>query len=132
MSRGYSFVDDRHQRLGHRRRVVVLDDVAAVDDAGRALGHHRLRPAQDRLVGRSTTAAHEHRDVTGDLDHAAIVVEIVRRVGLDHVGSELDRLPDERHDLLNVAVDAVGAPLARLHHERLDHQRHTNRVAGGA
>ena len=62
----------------------------------------------------------------------AVVAEVVRRIGLDHVGAELDGLPDERHDLLHVAVDAIGSLVARLHHERLDHQRHANWVAGGA
>ena len=98
----------------HRGRVVVLDDVAAVDDAGRALLHDRVGPAQDLLVGRSAAAAHEHGNAAGDLDHAAVVAEVVRRVGLDHVGAELDRLADERDDLLEVAVDPVGPSLARL------------------
>ena len=57
--------DDRHQRARHAGRVVVLDHVAAVDDAGRALAHHRLGAAQHLLVGRAAAAAHEHRPLPG-------------------------------------------------------------------
>ena len=35
-------MDDRHQRARHRGRVVVLDDVTPVDDAGRAEPDHAL------------------------------------------------------------------------------------------
>src|SRR6478672_9375045 len=132
LSRGDSVVDDCHQRPGHRCWVGVLDDVASVYDAGRTLRHHLLRPMQDRFVGRSPAAANEHWYVPGDLDHAGIVAEVVRRIGLDHVGAELDGLPDERHDLLHISVDPIASLVSRLHQERLDHQRHANWVAGGA
>ena len=43
-------VDDRLQRPHHRARVGVLDDVAAVDDPGRAGAHQRVRALEDLVV----------------------------------------------------------------------------------
>ena len=62
--------------------------------------------------GSAAAAADEHRARRRRLEHARVVGEVVGEVGLDHVGAELDRLADERHDLLRVAVGAVAA-LAR-------------------
>ena len=51
----------RHQRARHAARVGVLDDVAAVDDAGGALLHQRPRCARASRRRRPAAAAHEHR-----------------------------------------------------------------------
>ena len=122
---------DRHQRARHPRRVGVLDHVAAVDDPGRAAAISSRVRSQHLLVGHAAAAADEHRRAAGDLEHARVVGDVVGRVGLDDVGAELDRLAHERHDLLGVAVGAVAA-LAGLEDERLDHQRHPERLARGS
>ena len=120
---------DGHQRARHPRRIGVLDDVAAVDDPGGALGHHASVRASTSSSGTPAAAAHEHRPRRPPPRPRGGSREVVGRVGLDDVGAELGRLAHERHDLLGVAVDAVAAS---LHDQRLDHQRHADRVARGA
>ena len=111
---------------GHRRGVVVLDHVAAVDDPGRALLEHGVRALEDLLVGDAAAAAHEQRHAR-DGDDAVVVGEVVGGVGLDDVGAELDRLADEAADAVDVAARRRSRPRPRLERERLDHQRHRRR-----
>ena len=60
------------------------------------------------LMGRefasAAAATDEHGPWGGGLEHARLVGDVVGEVGLDHVGAELNRLADERHDLLRIAV----------------------------
>ena len=124
-----ALVHDRHERLRHRRGPLVLDDVASVDDPGGAVPEHGLRAAQDLLVGSPPAAPHEEWYGTGGLGHPPVLVELVRRVGLDHVRAELGGLAHEGHDRVRVPVHAI-AGLAGFHRERLDHERHADRVTG--
>ena len=112
-------------------RVVVLDDVAAVDDARRALLEHGVGALEDLLVGDAAAAAQQQRDA-GDLDDAVVLADVVGRVGLDHVGAELGRLADDAQDALEVAAPPITPAPAGLERERLDHQRHAGAVALGA
>jgi hypothetical protein len=108
----------------------MLDDVAAVDDSRRSLPHDLLGAADDLLLGGPAAATDEHGAPAGGLHDPPVVRQVVRRVCLDHVRAQLDRLADERDDRLDVAVHAVAAA-SRLHGERLDHERHPDDVAGG-
>ena len=104
-----ALVHDRHQRARHRRRVGVLDDVAPVDDPGRALLEQRVRALEDLLVGDPPAAADQQRDAR-DRDDAVVVGEVVGRVGLDDVGAELDRLADDAADAVDVAAARRSRP----------------------
>src|SRR5215218_575239 len=108
----------------------MLDHVAAVDDPGGALLEHHVRALEDLAVAHPAAAADEQRHAR-DGDDAAVVGEVRRRVGLDHVGAEHDRLADEAADAVGVTAGVVARP-ARVERQRLDHQRHRGAVALGA
>jgi hypothetical protein len=57
----------------------VLDDVAAIDNASRALLQQSLGAFEDFLVAHTTATAHEHRDAGGGFDD--LVVELTSSVG---------------------------------------------------
>ena len=97
-------VHDRHERVRHPDRVGVLDDVAAVNDPGGAVLEDGLRAAEDLLVGRAPASADEHRHAACRFDGAAVLVEIVGRVGLDHVRPQLDGLTDEGDDRVRIPL----------------------------
>src|ERR1035437_10800595 len=129
---GQAVVDDAHEGLGDAGWVGVLDNVAAVNDAGGPLRQEVVRALGDFAVADFATAAHEHRNAAGGLDHLMIAAHIVGGVGLDDVGAEFDGLPDERDDFFLVAVDHVAAGLfVRLEDERLDHHRHSGAPGDG-
>src|SRR5579859_5154642 len=121
-----SIMYQRHQCAHHLRRAFVLDDVAPVDDARRALPHQFIR-AMDNLVVRSlAAAAHKHRTTGGDLDHARILARIVAGISLDHVRAQFNCLAHQWQNLIDVAIHHVSpGPRVDLHHQRLDHQGHT-------
>ena len=103
----------------------MLDDVASIDDAARALLQDGLGAAQQFVVLDPSTASHEHRHVSRSLDDLVVVLEIRRRVGLDQVGAELTGLAYQGDDLRRGPVDLVPACHGVvLHDERLDHQGH--------
>ena len=124
-----ALVDDCPQRAHHAGGVGVLDDVAPVDDAGGALLQYGVGAAEQLVVRHPAPAANEHRHPRRGHD-ASILRQVVGGVGLDEIGTELGRLPHQRHDAAGVAVGFV-SPAARLHHEGLDHQGHPGAIAGG-
>ena len=131
-SGGRAIVDDGHERLGHAGGVLMLDHIAAVDDAGHALFDELFRALEDFLVGSLSAATDEHRDASGDFHHFVIDAHVIGRVGLDDVRAELDGLAHQREDLLRIAIDHVTTGLGvGLEHERLDHQRHAVAIAVG-
>src|SRR5690606_28302170 len=108
----------------------VLDDVATVNDAARALREEVGGALQDDLVGDAAAAAHEDGDAAGGLYDLVVDGDVVGGVGLDDVGAELDGLTNERDDLGRVSVHHVAAGLGvGLEDERLDHERHAVVVA---
>ena len=119
-------VEDSHQRSGDSGRVLVLHHVPAVHDAARSLGQHRRSPLEQGAVVDPSAATDENRNIAGDLDHLVIVLNIVGRVGLDHIGPQLPGLADQCHDLVGVPIDHVSASRDGivLHHQRFDHQRY--------
>ena len=92
---GRALVHDRHEGARHPGRIRVLDDVAPVDDSGRALLEDGLGAAQDLLVGSAPPAPHEHRHAACRFHDPTVFAELVCGVGLDDVGAQLDRLADE-------------------------------------
>ena len=108
----------------------MLDDVAAVNDARRALLDQPLRAREDFRVRRLAAPAHQHGNAAGDFDHAMVNADIIRRIGLDDVRPELDRLADEREDFFQIAVHHVPARfLVGLEDQGFDHERHAHAVA---
>ena len=129
---GGAIVDDGHEGAGHAGGVGVLDDVAAIDDAGSALLDEFLGAFEDFLIGGLAAAADEDGNLAGDLDDFVVNRDVVRGIGLDDVRAEFDGLADEREDFVEVAVHHVTAGLlVRLENERLDHERHADAVALG-
>ena len=99
-------VQHRHQRAVIAAGFGVLDHVAAVDDAGRALLAARRRPREDLLVVDPAAAAHAAPERRRAVDDAVVLGEVVGGVGLDDVGAELDGLAHESaRSSLDVAVD---------------------------
>src|SRR5262245_50389254 len=86
------FVNHGHQRTRDGGRFRVLNDVATVNDAGRALFDQSLGALQNLEVGNLSATAHEDRDLSGSLDNLVINAHIVGRVSLNDVGAELDSL----------------------------------------
>ena len=110
----------------------MLVDVAAIDHAHGALPHQRGRFVEHGAQIFLAAAAHQHR-AARRLDHAVEILGIGGRVGLDDVRAHLAGKPGQRDDLFGIAVDHVAALFGdRLHHQRLDHQRHAVFVAIGA
>ena len=72
-----------------------------------------MRSSRVAIVHAPTTAD-EDGDIPGDLDHLVVVLDGVRRVGLDQVGTQLGGLADQGHDLGGRAVDQVSPPAAAL------------------
>ena len=101
-------MDHRHQRRDDAPRIVVLVDVAAIDQAQRALRQQRRGLVEDGAQILLAAAAHQHRHARR-LDDAVEVVRVAGRVGLDDVGAHLGGEAHQRHDLLGVAVDLVAA-----------------------
>src|SRR3989449_478391 len=125
-------VHDGHKGAGHAGGVAMLNDVAAINDAGGALLDQLFGAFQNFFVGRFAAAAHKHRDTTRDFDNFVINAHVVGRIRLDDVRAGFDRLPHERQDLIEIAVHQVTTGLlVRLKDERLDHQRHGEAVAVG-
>jgi hydrogenase maturation factor len=61
-----------------------------------------------------------------------VEADVVRRIRLDDVGAEFDRLADQRNNSCQIAVHHVAARLGiRLENQRLDHQRHPVVIAFG-
>jgi hypothetical protein len=81
------------------RRGGVLDDVAAIDDAGGALLQERGGALEDLGLGRLAAAAHEDGDAARRSRSPCGRRHVVGGVGLDDVGAELHGLADERDDL---------------------------------
>ena len=107
----------------------MLDEVASVDQPRRPLGQQRLGPREDLLVRHPPAAANEHGDARGGADDVVIRRGVVRRIRLDDVGPEFDRLAHDRHDEVDLAIDRVGPGVGLLHDERLDHERHAVVIA---
>jgi uncharacterized protein (TIGR00645 family) len=123
---------DCHQRTGHAGGVLVLDDVASVNDASGALLDECLGAGEDLCIGGLAAAADEDRDPSGGLDDLVINGHVVRRICLDDIRAQLTRLADEWDDLHRVAVHHVSAGLGvRLKDQWLDHERDAVAVALG-
>ena len=67
-----SVVDNCHERFGHARRILMLDDIAPVDDPGRALLNKCFGALEDFLIGRLTAAANQHRYACGNFNDFVI------------------------------------------------------------
>jgi hypothetical protein len=103
----------------------VLNDIASVDNPGRALANDFFRAREDLQVAGLSAAPHEHGNLSGRLDNLAIDLWVVRWIGFDDIGPQFHRLANQRHDLIKIAIDHVAAGfLVWAEHERLDHQRH--------
>src|SRR5687768_9276920 len=129
---GGAVVDDGHEGAGHARGVGVLNDVAAVNDAGGALLDKFFGAFEDFLVGRFAAPANEDGDAAGDFDDFVVNGDVVGGIGFDDVGAEFNGLADERQDFFEVAIHHVTAGfLIGLKNERLDHEGHGVAVAFG-
>jgi hypothetical protein len=84
-------VDERHERPHHGARIPVLHHVAPVHDSARARLQDRVRTAQELVVVDAAAAAHEHGPPLRHRDDTRECGEVVRRIGLDDVRTELDR-----------------------------------------
>src|SRR5215469_16142215 len=102
---------DSHQRLRHAPRVAMLDNIAAIHDASGAFLHDRVSARHDLFIGCSTTATDEHGYATGRLDDTAIGRQVITGIGFDDVGSQLNGLAYEWHDLLDVAIHHIAPHL---------------------
>src|SRR5688572_11995801 len=123
-------VHDGHQGTCHASRILVLNNVAPIDDARRPLLHDFEGSAQDFLLRGLSASPHKDRNPSGYLDHLVVLGNIVARVGLDHIGAEFYRLANQGQDLFQIPVNHVPSlRLIGLHDERLDHQRHSHRLA---
>ena len=112
----------RHQRAHDARRVAVLDDIAAINNAPRALFQEALGALEDLGVADFAAAADEQGDVAGGLDDFVVAGDVVGRVGFDDIGAEFHGLADEMDDLGFIAIDHVAAGLGiRAEDEGLDH-----------
>jgi len=67
------------------RRIVVLDDIAAINNARCALLDEFLGAVEDFGIGRFATAADQHGDASGDFDDLVIPAHVVGRIGLDDI-----------------------------------------------
>src|SRR5687767_3496437 len=108
----------------------MLNDIAPVHDASTALLYECGRATQYFFIGSLPTAAHENWTMPGDVDHLAIVADILCGIRFNEVRPQLDCLTHERKDLPHVAIDLIAARLfVRLEYQRFYHQRHTVAVA---
>lgn len=107
----------------------MLNDIAAVNNAGDALAHQGFGSAQNCFVVSFAAATDEDGDAS-NLDYFVVIERIVGGVRFDHVSSKLDRLPDERKDLVKVAINHVATSVGVcLEYQRLDHKRHSEVLA---
>jgi len=119
-------VDDFHELLDDLFWVWVLDDVAAIDDAGGSLGDEVAGALEDDFVGDAASATDENGDTGGDFDDFVILGDVIGGIGLDDIRSEFHGLPDKVHDLFQITIDHVAAGLCVwAEAERLDHHGHS-------
>jgi hypothetical protein len=86
-------VNNAHQRPRDGGGFGVLNDVATVDDAGCALSEQIVGALQDFPISHLAAPTYEHRDAAGGFDHLVVAADVVRGIGLDHIGAQLNRLP---------------------------------------
>ena len=118
-------VDDFHELLSDFFWVGMLDDIAAVNDAGGTLGDEVAGTAEDFLVGNAATAPYENGDAGCDLDDLVVLGNVVSGIGFDDVSSQFYGLADEVSDFREVAIDHVSAGFGiGAENEGLDHHGH--------
>jgi hypothetical protein len=120
-----ALVEHGHEGAGDAGGAVVLDDIAAVDDAVDALVEEIGGALEDGAVVDLAAATDEDGDAAGDLNDLVVEGGVIGGVGLDDIGAELDGLADEVGDLGDVAIDhvATGDGIG-LEHQGLDHHGH--------
>jgi hypothetical protein len=124
------FVEHGHEGLGDAGGVVVLDDVAAVDDAVDALFKEGGGAFENGAVVDFAAAADEDGDAACGFDDLVVEGDVVGGVGFDDVGAELDGLADEVDDFVGFAVDHVSArDIVGSEDEGFDHHGHAVGVA---
>jgi len=65
-------VYDGHKRPGDGARLGMLNNVATVNDAGRALSDQGIGTLEDFSLGRLAAAADEHGHAAGNFDDSVI------------------------------------------------------------
>src|SRR4029077_8858424 len=98
--------------------------IPTVNDSCRADSKKLFGSLEYRLQGAQPTTSYQERATGGRLDYAPISVDVVSWIRLDHIGSHLDGLPDERGDLDWIPVGQVATTVfVGSHHQRFYHQR---------
>ena len=100
----------------------MLHHIAPVNNARDTLLDERRGAGQNLLIRRPTATANQNGDSPRRLDNLVVKGDIIRRIGLDHIGPEFHRLADEVLYFHEIAVDHIAAGFAvwtkdqRLHH----------------
>ncbi len=130
MSSSRSVVDDSHERGHHAGGVLVLDDIAAIHDAGNALLDECLGAGQNLRIRSFAASADKDRNASSGFDDFVVDRNVIRGIGLDDIGAEFHRLADEVLDFDNISINHVATRLAiRAEDERFHHHGHAIVVA---
>src|ERR1700760_1471766 len=101
-------MDDGQKGFGHPSRVGVLDNVPAIDNSRGPLSNDLFR-ALEYLQIVCLSAAADQQWNPGGLNNPVILLRVLSRISLDHIRSELYRLPPQGKDFPNVAIHHVAA-----------------------
>ncbi len=110
----------------------MLNDVATVDDPGRALFEQSFRPCEDLGFRRLAAAANEYGYAARNFDDFMVDRDIGGWIGFHDVGSQFHGLTNERNNFRGIAIDHITTGFdIGLKNERFYHQWHPVVIALG-
>src|SRR6266487_36823 len=123
-------MDQGHERPRHLGRVLVLNDISSVNNSCCPLAQKLVGACHNLLVGSLAATAYEHRSTRSYLNHLMILGHIFAWISFDYICTKFDCLTYQGKDFVKITINHVASTFGVcLHHQRLDHQRHTVAVA---
>jgi hypothetical protein len=82
----------------------MLDEVASIHNAGRALLESSDGTSENDVVAEASSAADKNGIASGGLDDFVVVGDVVGGTRLENFGTEFDGLADEARDFIGVPI----------------------------